>query len=146
MSDFATPRTIARPAPRSTGFPSQEHWRRLPFPSPGALPNPLIKPASPALAGGFFTTEPPGKPHNVLSLLHKKKWVGIDTLINAKGLSGRIQQDLVAEAPPEENLESLKEYVCMCTNCMLDTLRGCAPAFLQRRRWDSPKTMDFEMG
>ena len=33
----------------------------LPFPSPGDLPDPGIKPASPALAGGFFTTEPPRK-------------------------------------------------------------------------------------
>ena len=38
---------------------------RLPFPTPGDLPEPRIKPVSPvsaALAGGFFTTEPPGKP------------------------------------------------------------------------------------
>ena len=33
------------------------------FPSPGDLPNPGIESMSPALAGGFFTTEPPGKPH-----------------------------------------------------------------------------------
>ena len=32
------------------------------FPSPGDLPDPGIKPVSPALAAGFFTTEPPGKP------------------------------------------------------------------------------------
>ena len=44
------------------GFPRQEYWSGLPFPSPGDLPNPGIKPASLALAGGFFTTEPPGKP------------------------------------------------------------------------------------
>ena len=40
----------------------KEYWHGLPFPSPGDLPNPRIKPMSPALAGGFFTTEPPGKP------------------------------------------------------------------------------------
>ena len=34
----------------------------MPFPSPGDLLNPGIEPASLALAGGFFTTEPPGKP------------------------------------------------------------------------------------
>ena len=44
------------------GFLRQENWSGLPFPSPGGLPNPGIEPASPALAGGFFTTEPPGKP------------------------------------------------------------------------------------
>jgi len=44
------------------GFPRQGCWSGLPFPSPGDLPDPGIKPMSPALAGGFFTTEPPGKP------------------------------------------------------------------------------------
>ena len=45
------------------GFSSgQEYWSRLPFPPPGYLPYPGIKPASLALAGRFFTTEPPGKP------------------------------------------------------------------------------------
>ena len=44
------------------GFPSQGYWSGLSFSSPEDLPNPGIKPAPPALAGGFFTTEPPGKP------------------------------------------------------------------------------------
>ena len=43
------------------GFSRQEYGSGLPFPSPGDLPDPGIKPASPILAGGFFTTEPPGK-------------------------------------------------------------------------------------
>ena len=49
-------------APLSMGFSRQEYWSGLPLHSPGDLPNPGIKPASPALAGRFFTTEPPGKP------------------------------------------------------------------------------------
>ena len=44
------------------GFSRQEYWSGVPFPSPGHLPNPGIEPASPALAGEFFTTEAPGKP------------------------------------------------------------------------------------
>jgi len=44
------------------GFPRQDYWSGLSFLSPGDLPNPGIEPASPALAGGFFTTEPPLKP------------------------------------------------------------------------------------
>ena len=44
------------------GFSRQEYWSGLPFPSPEDLPNPGIKLMSPALAGGFFTTESPGKP------------------------------------------------------------------------------------
>ena len=46
------------------GFPRQEYGSGLPFPSPGDLPDPgteLESPMAPALAGGFFTTEPPGK-------------------------------------------------------------------------------------
>ena len=47
------------------GFPKQEYWSLLPwFPSPRDLPDPGIKPASPKLAGRFFTTEPPGKLHS----------------------------------------------------------------------------------
>ena len=63
-NSFATPRTGAHQAPLSTGFSRQEYWSELPFPTPGDLPDPAIEPASPAspaLAGGFFTTAPPGK-------------------------------------------------------------------------------------
>jgi len=56
-----TPWTIAHKALLSMGFPRQEYWSGLPFPSPGDLPDPGIKPMPPALAGGFFTTEPLGK-------------------------------------------------------------------------------------
>ena len=44
------------------GFPRQEYWTALPFPPPGDLPDPGMEPGSPALADGFFSTEPPGKP------------------------------------------------------------------------------------
>ena len=53
---------IARQAPLSVGFSRQEYWSGLPFPPPGDLPDPGIEPRSPAVAGRFFTTEPPGKP------------------------------------------------------------------------------------
>ena len=59
---FATPWTVAHKASLSMGFLKQEYWRTLPFPAPGDLPNPGIKPTTPALAGEFFTSEPPGKP------------------------------------------------------------------------------------
>ena len=50
-------------APLSVRFLRQEYWSGLPFPSPGNLPDLQIEPTSPALAGRFFTTEQPGKPH-----------------------------------------------------------------------------------
>ena len=45
------------------GFPRQDYWSVLPFPSSGDLPDPGIKLMSPALAGWFFTTKPPWKPY-----------------------------------------------------------------------------------
>ena len=63
-SSFVTSWMVALQAPLSMEFFRQEYWSRWPFPTPGNLPNPGIKPmspASPALTGRFFTTEPPGK-------------------------------------------------------------------------------------
>ena len=61
-----TPRTLARQAPLSMGFSRQEHWGGLPCPPPGELLDPRVEPESPALAGEFFTSEPSGKPLDVL--------------------------------------------------------------------------------
>ena len=57
-----TPWAVACQAPLSIGFPKQEYWSGLPFPSSGDLPNPGIKPRSPALQAGSLLSEPPGKP------------------------------------------------------------------------------------
>ena len=54
-----TPLTIDLQASLSMGFHRQKYWSGLPFTSPGYLPDPGIEPVSLALAGGFFTTEPP---------------------------------------------------------------------------------------
>ena len=51
---FATSWTVAHQAPLSMGLSRQEYWSGLPFPSPGHLPDPEIKPASPVLAGKLF--------------------------------------------------------------------------------------------
>ena len=59
-NSFATPWTVAHQAPPSRGFSRQEDWSGVPFPTPGHLPDREIEPTSPALAGGFFTTEPFG--------------------------------------------------------------------------------------
>ena len=65
-SKSVTSQTVARQAPLSMAFPRQEYWSGLSFPSPGDLPDSGIEPRSPALAGRFFTTEPPGKPTGLL--------------------------------------------------------------------------------
>ena len=59
VSDSVTPWTVAHQAPLSMGFPRQGYWSGLAFSSPGDLPSPRIELMSPALEGGFFTTEPP---------------------------------------------------------------------------------------
>ena len=48
------------------GFPRQEYWSGLPFPSLRDLSNPGIKPASPAFLGRFFTAEPSEKPGDAI--------------------------------------------------------------------------------
>ena len=52
---------------QSMGFSRQEYWSGLPFPSPGDLPDPGAEPMTPALAGRFFITEPPGKPKDAIN-------------------------------------------------------------------------------
>ena len=84
-NSFAPPWTVVWQGPLSMGFPKQEYWSGLPFPSPGDLLNPGIKPVFPALAGRFFTTDSPGKFIPILldgkrswfifiSFLHKCLW------------------------------------------------------------------------
>ena len=62
---FVAPWAVAHQAPLSMEFSRQEYWSGLSLPTPGDLPDLGVKPTSPvspALAGRFFTTEPPGKP------------------------------------------------------------------------------------
>ena len=58
---FSAPWTVACQAPLSMEFPRQEYWSGFPSPSPGDLPDPGIKPGSPALQEDSLPTEPPGK-------------------------------------------------------------------------------------
>ena len=70
---FATPQTIAYQALPSVGFSRQEYWSGLPFPSPKDLPNPGIKPGSPAFQADALLSEPPGKPQaDKLDLIKNK--------------------------------------------------------------------------
>ena len=61
---FATPQTAAHQVSPSMEFSRQEHWSGLPFPSPEDLPNPGIKPTSPAwmwIKVDSLSSEPPGR-------------------------------------------------------------------------------------
>ena len=58
--------------PLSMEFSRQECWSRVPFPPPRNLPDTGLEPTSLALAGRFFTTEPPGKPGNCYRFAQNK--------------------------------------------------------------------------
>ena len=76
----ATLGTVAHQGPLSTGFSRQVYWSRLPVPPPGDLPDPGIRPVVSCVscsAGGFFTTEPLGKPSQkeyVPKISHYSNW------------------------------------------------------------------------
>ena len=81
MYDSATSWTVPLQTPLSMGFPRQEYWSGLPFPSPGDLLDPGIKPAapaaSPALQAGSLTPELLGKPST---------WLDFQVLVPCKQL------------------------------------------------------------
>ena len=67
------------------------YWSGSPFPSPGDLPNPGIKPTSPALASRFFTTEIPGKPMEYYSIIKRNeyesvlvRWMNLEPVIHSE--------------------------------------------------------------
>ena len=73
---FVTPGTVARKASLSMEFSKKEHWSDVPFPIPGDLPDPGVKPVSPALAGKFLSTTPPRETksnYTPITIL-KNKW------------------------------------------------------------------------
>ena len=79
VSDFFNLIDDSPPGSSVHGFPRQEYWGGLPFPSPRDLPDPGIKPkssASPALIGGFFTTKQPGKPYDPRKTLKGNQGLG----------------------------------------------------------------------
>ena len=65
------------------GFPRQEYWSGLLFPSPGVPPDPEIKPVSPAVQVDSLLTEPPEKPFNN-SLMWRRQWQPTPVLLPGK--------------------------------------------------------------
>ena len=85
-NSFVTPWTAAHQAPLYVEFSKQEYWRGLPFPPPGDLPNPGIEPmspASPALAGWFFTAESALITEVGINRKKGNRWVKHDFILTA---------------------------------------------------------------
>ena len=80
------------------GFPRQGYWSGLPFPSQGDRPDPGIKPMYPALASGFFTTEPPGKPimkyYSAIKrneiLIHATTWINPENMLTERSQTQKV--------------------------------------------------------
>ena len=80
------------PGSSAHGISQQEYWSGWPVPSLGDLLDSGIEPAPPALAGGFFTTEPPEKPFtNVFRIcflpgsLGNEDWLWVGVESQVKG-------------------------------------------------------------
>ena len=91
-----TPWTVARQAPLAMGFPRQAYWSGLPSPTPGDLPDPEMELTSSALAGGYFTTVPPGKPildttWSLLSICYSKQKIRVWEQVMRTGRPGVLQ-------------------------------------------------------
>ena len=105
MSDSVTLWTVAHQVPPSMGFSRQEYWSGSPFPSPGDLPDPGIKPKSPALQADALTSEPPGKPDI------KKGWQEYTEELYKKDLHDPDNHDgVITHLEPD-----ILEYAVKCT-------------------------------
>ena len=101
---LVTPWTVASQDPLSMGFSRQEYWSGLPFPFPRNLPNPEIKPGSPALQADSLLTELQGKPH------HAKCQAGSQAGIKIAGRNInnlRYADDTTLMAKSKEELKNL---------------------------------------
>ena len=127
---FATSWAIACQAPLSMGFPRQEYWSGLLFPSPRYLPNPGMEPISPALTDGFFTTEPPGKRSYFRSLYQVSEVV----ITNYHKVGGLDHQRFVLSQfqRPETKIKCLQALKALgrIHSLLLPTSNGSRPSFI----------------
>ena len=72
QSPFVTPWTVTRQAPLSMGF-SKQHWNELPFPPPGDIPDPRIKPATPAWQADSLSLRHLGSPEDTFMVALKQE-------------------------------------------------------------------------
>ena len=79
---FVTPWTVAHQAPLAMGVSRQEYWNGLPCPCPGGFPDQGIKPASPALTGGFFTTTITSADHQFLLISQRSASMQFPSIIS----------------------------------------------------------------
>ena len=113
------------------GFPRQENWNGLPFPSPGSLPHPRIEPESPALAEGFFTAEPPGKPGSLAPPVWSQFLKQVVDLALSVGGEGKNSVKIFSVAPSwsawKVKLEPVLHYHCWLADLIHHITVLCCP-------------------
>ena len=120
VQPFAATQLVARQAHLSMDFSKQEYWSRLPFPIPGDLPDPGIEPVSLAflaLAGGLFTTVPPGENLRARNYLAKQdpKVSGAKSMSRFTfPLSERQTASKTPRDPETEPLTTRPHQLCSC--------------------------------
>jgi len=109
---FATPWTVAHQAPPSMEFSRQEYWSGLPFPSPGDLPHPGIKPGSPTLWADALPSEPPGNPIRYGTVLEKLESWNLERIYLNIWTAWDTLWTIATKGPFSENLffSCLKSY------------------------------------
>ena len=105
------------------GFSRQDHCRALPFPSPGDLPRPGIKPMSPASVGEFFTPKPSGKPRPYL-LIYKIRQHRPQRCVRITGANK--ESTWTRTSPSQVHGPVLPAQPCTA-HCAAPALRGCGP-------------------
>ena len=120
-----TPWTGACQASLSMGFSRQEYWSGLPFPSPGDLPNPAIKPESPTLQADCLPSEPPGKPSSSSCCLATKLCPTLYDPVDCRqrsqaSLSFTISQSLLKLMSIESVMPS--SYLILCCPLLLPSI------------------------
>ena len=98
---FVTPWTVAHQAPLSMGLSRQEYWSGLPFPPPGNLPDPGIKPLSLTLLdwqGGSLPLVPPGKSSNVKSKPKKALQEAQETQVRSLGQEDPLEEEMATHS------------------------------------------------
>ena len=101
--------TVACKTPLSIGFSRQEYWSGLPFPPPGDLPDPRIKPkslTSPASAGGFFTTSTTWEAHSLLQAIFLNQGSN-SGLLHCRFFTVRATREKAKPAAPISPLDAL---------------------------------------
>ena len=111
-------------------FSRQEYWSRLPCPPPGDLPNPGIKPRSPALQEDSLLSEPKGslsgKPENAgvgnlsRGFLNSYLWTSWDALTVKRSPHSSIMHDFTLDHTPQPS---------PCSPCLTTSLLACSPIF-----------------